>query len=73
MNYSKKSKIDSIDIRELFLMFAVKRKIKLMSFLINGEQFLMEFTEANFVDIIENDAYDMGVLLYREYFLQINS
>lgn len=44
-----------------------------MSFLINGEQFLMEFTEANFVDIIENDAYDMGVLLYREYFLQINS
>ena len=29
----------------------------------------MEFTEDNFIDIIENHAYDVGVLLYREYFL----
>ena len=42
VNYSKKGKIDSSDMRELFLMFAVKRKIKLMSFLINAEEFLME-------------------------------
>ena len=42
VNYSKKGKIDSIDLRELFLMFAVKRKIKLMSFLINAEEFLIE-------------------------------
>lgn len=39
VNYSKKSKIDSYDMRELFLMFAVKRKIKLMSMLINGDAF----------------------------------
>lgn len=32
----------------------------------------MEFDESNFVDVIENDVYDMGVLLYREYFLEIN-
>ncbi len=38
-NYSKKSKIDNLDMRELFLMFAVKRKIKLMSMLINGDHF----------------------------------
>jgi hypothetical protein len=39
INFTKKGKIDSIDMRELFLMFAVKRKIKLMSMLINGEAF----------------------------------
>lgn len=32
----------------------------------------MEFQESNFIDVLENDAYDMGVLLYREYFLNIN-
>ena len=72
-NYSKKGKIDSVDLRELFLMFAVKRKIKLMSMLINGDIFLMEFTEENFLDVIVNDAFDMGVLLYREYFLLLKS
>lgn len=71
VNYSKKGKIDHLDMRELFLMFAVKRKIKLMSMLINGDHFLMEFTQENFLDVIENDAFDMGVLLYREYFLLI--
>lgn len=38
-NYSKKGKIDMIDLREMFVMFAVKRKIKLMSYLINGDEF----------------------------------
>ena len=32
----------------------------------------MEFTEINFIDVLENGAYDIGVLLYREYFLIIN-
>jgi hypothetical protein len=73
VNYSKKGKIDTSDQRELFLMFAVKRKIKLMSMLINGEQFLMDFTEENFLDVVENDAFDMAVLLYREYFLRLKS
>ena len=31
-----------------------------------------DFTEDNFCDVLENDVYDMGVLLYREYFLQIS-
>jgi hypothetical protein len=71
-NYSKKGKIDSIDLRELFLMFAMKRKLKLMSHLINSEDFSFEFNEDNFCDVIENDVYDIGVLLYREYFLLIS-
>jgi hypothetical protein len=72
-NYSKKTKMETNDLRELFLLFAIKRKIKLMSFLINSEDFEMEFTEDNFIDIIENSAYDIGVLIYREYFLLINN
>jgi len=49
----------------------MKRKLKLMSLLINSDDFLFEFTENNFTDVIENDVYDIGVLLYREYFLKI--
>ena len=33
----------------------------------------MDFTEDNFIDVIENDVYDMGVLLYREFFLLITT
>ena len=52
-------------------MFAMKRKLKLMSHLINSEDFLLDMTEENFIDVLENDVYDMAVLLYREYFLLI--
>lgn len=53
-------------------MFAMKRKLKLMSHLINSDDFSFDFTEDNFCDVLENDVYDMGVLLYREYFLHIS-
>lgn len=70
--YTKKSKIDPVlDSRELFLMFAMKRKLKLMSHMINCRDYQLEFTEDTFIDVIENDVYDMAVLLYREYFLRI--
>jgi len=72
-NYYKKGQIDSIDKRELFLLFAMKRKLKLMSHVINSEDFSFEFREDNFIDVIENDVYDMAVLLYREYFLLLRS
>lgn len=39
LNYSKKGKIDSTDMREMFLMFAIKRKVKLLSFLLNADAF----------------------------------
>jgi hypothetical protein len=73
-NYSRKSSIDNIDLRELFLLFAMKRKLKLMSHLINSDDFArFDFTEDNFSDVIENDVYDIGVMLYREYFLKIKN
>lgn len=72
-SYFQKSKLDYQDMRELFLLFAIKRKIKLMSFLITSEEFNFDFKEENFIDILENSAYDVGVLLYREYFLRLNN
>jgi hypothetical protein len=40
-----------------------------MSHLINSDDFSFDFNEDNFCDVIENDVYDIAVLLYREYFL----
>lgn len=37
-SYAKKAKFDDDDLREIFLMFTVNRKIKLMSFLINNRE-----------------------------------
>lgn len=55
----------------MFLLFAIKRKIKLLSFLVINPAIKFKFREENFIDILENHAYDIGVLLYREYFLEI--
>lgn len=71
-SYNKKGKIDSKDERELFLIFAMKRKLKMMSHMINSDDFNIDMSdERHFVDVLENDIYDMAVLLYREYFLVI--
>jgi hypothetical protein len=72
-NYYKKGQIDGVDKRELFLLFGMKRKIKLMSHIINSDDFMFEFKEINFIDVIENEVYDMAVLLYREYFLLLRT
>ena len=37
------------------------------------DDFSFEFREDNFIDVIENDVYDMAVLLYREYFLLLRT
>ena len=55
----------------MFLLFAMKRKLKLMSHMINSDQVDFQFRKENFADVLENDVFDMGVLLYREYFLEI--
>ena len=53
------------------MLFAMKRKLKLMSHMINNDELSFQFSQENFVDVLENDVFDMGVLLYREYFLEI--
>ena len=72
-NYQKRGKLIPQDFKELFIMFAMKRKIKLMSQLINDDDYNFEFTEDTFLDVIENEVFDMAVLLYREYFLKLNT
>ena len=72
-NYNKKVKFKPEECREMFLLFAIKRKIKLMSHLRNSDDFPFDIGEINFIDILENEAYDMGVLVYREYFLKLNT
>jgi hypothetical protein len=39
--------------------------------MINSEDFHFEFTEDNFIDVVENEVYVIAVLLYREYFLLV--
>ena len=52
----------------------MKRKLKMMSHMINSDDFSIDMSNGNnFVDVLENDIYDMAVLLYREYFLVIQS
>lgn len=41
--------------------------------MINSEDFNLEFSEDNFIDVVENEVYDIAVLLYREYFLLIKN
>jgi hypothetical protein len=72
-SYSRKGKIFEQDYREMFLLFAMRRKLKLMNYMIHTDAFVFEFEEINFVDVLENNALDMGVLLYREYFLKIKT
>jgi hypothetical protein len=54
--------------RDLFLLFAIKRKIKLMNFLLRNQASPYQFKEADFIDVLENSAFDMAVLLFREFF-----
>jgi hypothetical protein len=55
--------MSSNDLRELFLIFAIKRKIKLMSYLLYSDDFDMKINENNFIEFLENSAYDVGVLI----------
>ena len=57
--YYSKSDINVTDARELFLLFTMKRKLKLMSHMINNDDFNLEFKEANFIDVIENDVFEV--------------
>ena len=70
--YKRKNKLNLKDERELFLIFAMKKKLKLMSHLINSEDYHIDMSDSKFfIDVLENEVYDMAVLLYREYFLVI--
>ena len=60
---------DFINHRELFVLFAIRRKVRLMSYLLHVSDFQFQFAPHLLLDVLANDAYDIGVLLYREFFL----
>ena len=43
----------------------------LMSYLLNSEEFGFQFEPHLLADVMANDVFDIALLLYREYFLQI--
>lgn len=65
---SKDSEMPPLDYEELFKLFIVKRKIKLLRFLFGHEKNLLEFDAELFLMALELDAYDMAALLFKEFF-----
>ena len=61
-----------INYREIFILFAVRRKVRLMSFLINSIELNFKFKPYLILDVLANDVYDIALLLYREYFLKLS-
>ncbi|CAI2363473.1 unnamed protein product [Moneuplotes crassus] len=61
-----------INYRELFVLFAVRRKVRLISFLMNSADLNFKFKPYLILDVLANDVYDITLLLYREYFLQLS-
>lgn len=61
-----------INYREIFVLFAVRRKVRLLSFLMNSSEINFKFESFMIIDVLANDVYDIAMLLYREYFLRIS-
>lgn len=61
-----------INYREIFVLFATRRKVRLMSFLINSSDLNFRFKPYYILDVLANDVFDIALLLYREYFLQLS-
>ena len=55
-----------MDYFELFSLFVVSRKIKLLRWLFLQNAF--KFTPALFLRSLELEAYDISALLYKEFF-----
>ena len=52
--------------RELFLLFSIARKLKLLNFVLHFDRGLQMDAEL-FTECLVNDAYDVAVLLLREF------
>ena len=53
---------------ELFKLFIVKRKIKLLRFLFSLDRKVFDFHPDLFLKTLELEAYDMAALLFKEFF-----
>ena len=57
-----------IDYEELFKLFLLKRKVKLLRYLFSLDRKLFEFHADLFLMALELEAYDMAALLFKEFF-----
>ena len=57
-----------LDYEELFKLFVLKRKIKLLRFLFSLDKNTFDFHPGLFLMALELDAYDMAALIYKEFF-----
>lgn len=57
-----------LDYEELFKLFVVKRKIKLLRHLFSLEKSDFDFKPDLFLKTLELEAYDMAALLFKEFF-----
>lgn len=57
-----------LDYDELFKLFIVKRKIKLLRFLFSLDKKVFDFQADLFLKALEIEAYDMAALLFKEFF-----
>jgi len=57
-----------LDYEELFKLFIIKRKIKLLRYLFSLDRKVFDFHADLFLKALELDAYDMAALLFKEFF-----
>lgn len=57
-----------LDYEELFKLFIIKRKIKLLRHLFTLDRKIFDFHADLFIKSLELDAYDMAALLFKEFF-----
>ena len=57
-----------LNYEELFKLFIVKRKIKLLRFLFSLDRKVFDFHPDLFLKTLELEAYDMAALLFKEFF-----
>ena len=57
-----------LDYEELFQLFIVKRKIRLLRFLFSLDKKVFDFHADLFLKTLELEAYDMAALLFKEFF-----
>jgi hypothetical protein len=59
-------KEEELNYRELYKIFVIRRKIKLIRHLFTLQN-EFDFTNSLFIEALELEAYDIGALLYREF------
>jgi len=62
-----------LDYEDLFKLFIVKRKVKLLRFLFSLSRDIFDFHADLFLKALELEAYDMAALLFKEFFRQLRN